>query len=615
MVLVNGVEAWVTTPAGRFALSTERYRPDILHPEGFRHIANFAMDPWPTWELETPDGCRIRHEIVVEHGSGATMLRWQLLQGCGDVTLEVRPFLSGRDYHATHRKNPTFGFVPAAVGGTLVWTPYPGVPSVQVATNGVYTHSPEWYRNFLYSAEQQRGLDDTEDLASPGVFTWRLGSSDDDAVVVLEASSNGIPVNAGDASDRARQIRAAERRRRSAFPTVLHRAADAYIVRRGQGRSLVAGYPWFTDWGRDTFIAIRGLCLAAGRVQEARDILIEWSGAVSRGMLPNRFPDSGEAPEFNAVDASLWYVVAVHDLLTLDGDGTVVPVSDRRRLESAVTQIVEGCFAGTRFGIRADADGLLAAGEQGVQLTWMDARVGDRVITPRIGKPVEVQALWINALWIASGIDARWSPVFDRARRSFAERFWNAERGCLYDVIDVDHQPGRCDPTVRPNQILAIGGLPLAVLEGERARRVVDVVERELLTPFGLRSLARFEPGYAPRYEGGPAERDAVYHQGTEWPWLLGPFVEAWVRVRRNTEAARRRALQRFLAPVLEHVETRGFGHLAEIADAEPPHTLRGCPFQAWSLGEVIRVATALSSRSPSPSVKATEYQTLVRTP
>jgi predicted glycogen debranching enzyme len=363
-------------------------------------------------------------------------------------------------------------------------------------------------------------------------------------------------------------------------------------VRRGSGRSIVAGYPWFTDWGRDTFIAIRGLCITSGRLALARDILLEWSRTVSQGMLPNRFPDSGEAAEFNAVDASLWYVIAVHDLLNRVGDDfALVSLDQRMRLQTAVLQIVEGYAAGTRYGIKADADGLLQAGEPGVQLTWMDARVDNRVITPRIGKPVEVQALWLNALWIAGRSESRWLGLFETGRRSFARRFWNHERSCLYDVIDVDHVVGTADPSVRPNQILAVGGLPRPLLAGKRARAVVDLVERELVTPVGLRTLARSERGYAPQYLGGPSERDGAYHQGTVWPWLLGPFIDAWARVRGGTAAASRAAREQFLNPALHRVLNGGGGHFFEIADAEPPFTARGCPFQAWSLGEVMRVS------------------------
>ena len=387
------------------------------------------------------------------------------------------------------------------------------------------------------------------------------------------------------------EARAAERRRREAFPTPLDRAADAYLVQRGAGRTIVAGYPWFTDWGRDTFVALRGLCLATGRLADARDILVEWAGAVSEGMLPNRFPDHGEAPEFNSVDASLWYVIAVHELLELAGNrSTLLTPEQRRALESAVAQIVNGYASGTRFGIRMDVDGLLSAGVPGVQLTWMDARVGDRVITPRIGKPVEIQALWLNALSAVSQLEPTWREAFDRGRVAFLERFWNDNLGRLADVVDVDHVPGTRDDTFRPNQILAVGGLPLALLDGERARRIVESVEQQLLTPIGLRSLAPGEPGYAPRYEGDSSARDAVYHQGTVWPWLIGPFVEAWVRVRGNARAARRDARTRFIGPLLAHLQTAGLGHVSEIADGEAPVAPKGCPFQAWSLGELLRL-------------------------
>jgi predicted glycogen debranching enzyme len=395
----------------------------------------------------------------------------------------------------------------------------------------------------------------------------------------------------------AEQVRDAERQRRQAFATPLDRAADAYLVRRGAGRTIVAGYPWFTDWGRDTFIALRGLCLAAGRLAEARDILVQWAGTVSEGMLPNRFPDSGDAPEFNSVDASLWYVVVVGELLeAAKQQGEVLGSGDRRALEAAVQAIVNGYAAGTRYGIQMTGDGLLAAGMPGVQLTWMDARVGDRVITPRIGKPVEVQALWLNALSIASKLDSGWIDMANRGRRSFLERFWNEEAGFLSDVVDVDHMPGTRDDGFRPNQILAIGGLPLALLVGTKARRVVDEVERRLWTPLGLRSLAPGESDYAARYEGDSAARDAAYHQGTVWPWLSGPFVDAWLRVRKNTKRVRQEARRRFIEPLVAHLSAAGLGHVSEIADAEPPFTPRGCPFQAWSLGELLRASRLIDS-------------------
>jgi predicted glycogen debranching enzyme len=400
------------------------------------------------------------------------------------------------------------------------------------------------------------------------------------------------------------KLRDAEQKRRDQFPSALHRAADAYIAQRGKGKTIVAGYPWFTDWGRDTFIALRGLCLATGRLNDARDILLAWSAAVSSGMLPNRFPDHGEQPEFNAVDASLWFVIAVHEFLQAAQKERLALNGDRKKLLAAVEAILDGYNQGTRFGIRADADGLLACGVPGVQLTWMDAKVGDWVVTPRIGKPVEVQALWLNALWIASQHHERWMEPLQRGLDSFQARFWNAERKMLYDVVDVNHQPGTVDASFRPNQILAVGGLPLRLIEDNRAFLIVEAVKDHLWTPMGLRSLAPGEQGYAPRYEGGVRERDGAYHQGTVWPWLLGAFIDAWVWIHRRTPAAIHEARRVYLQPVLDHLETAGLGHISEIADAEAPYTPRGCPWQAWSVGETLwldQVVLAEPSKSTRP--------------
>jgi predicted glycogen debranching enzyme len=503
----------------------------------------------------------------------------------------VRLLISGRDYHALHQENPAFRFDPWPNGSRIVWRPYPDLPTVYATSNAEYRHEPLWYRNFLYAEERDRGLDFTEDLASPGSLTFDLSRGE--AALLLEA--NGFTVRESeppaDVPAFARKLRAREERRRAAFETRLERAADDYIVSRGAGRTIVAGYPWFTDWGRDTFIALRGLCLATGWLDDARDILLAWSDVVSEGMLPNRFPDRGDAPEFNSVDASLWYVVAVHDYLeACRVAGRRVSVGDREDLGRAVGQILAGYSAGTRYGIHADEDGLLAAGVPGVQLTWMDARVGDRVITPRIGKPVEVEALWANALRIGAEFDPKWSDPAVRACESFSARLWNATAGCLYDVVDCDGERGKVDGALRPNQIFAVGGLPFPVLSGERAVRVVEAVERNLWTPLGLRSLAPDDPAYVGRYRGGVAERDGAYHQGTVWPWLLGPFVEAWVRVRGGSTDAKATARRKFLDPLQRHLEEAGLGHVSEIAEGDPTHEPRGCPFQAWSVGELLRL-------------------------
>ncbi len=591
MALVNGFDAWVETPRGNFALSSQRYVPDVIHPDGIARLETFKHEPWPRWTWRIDDDLVIEQEVFMVHGKSAVFVAWKLIGELhGLVTLKARPFLSIRDFHGMQHENAAFRFEPSESFEHVVWQPYDGAPGVVARSNGHYRHEPTWYRNFLYSEEAARGLDATEDLASPGVFHWDLAAKP--AVWVFTPGDQRLN-HLESTEELYVMTRRAELARREAFESPLHRAADAYLVKRGAGRTIIAGYPWFGDWGRDTFIALRGLCIATGRLEDARDILVEWAGAVSEGMLPNRFPDHGEAPEFNSVDASLWYVIAVHEYICAaetHRPASFIVDCHTQKLRTAVEDILAGYSSGTRFGIRADEDGLLACGQPGVQLTWMDAKVGDWVVTPRIGKPVEIQALWINALWIGLQSSSRWEHLFERARASFAERFWNEATGSLFDVIDCDHQPGTNDASIRPNQIFAIGGLPLALLEGERARRVVETVQAKLLTPIGLRSLAPGEPNYAPRYEGGVWQRDGSYHQGTVWPWLIGAFVEAWARVNGDDDAAR----ARFLAPLREHLATAGLGHLSEIADAEAPHTPRGCPFQAWSLGELLRLERAI---------------------
>ncbi len=593
-LLVGGLEVKLETPGAEFWLSAERYRPDVVAPDGQQWLTDFAAEPWPRWTFSLPGGLSLTQEILSVHGESATVVAWRLLEPCVGAALLVRPFFAGRGYHDLHHENPAFRFAPDAAGASLVWSPYEGVPAIAVASSGLYRHQPLWYRHFLYLAERERGMEDTEDLAAPGVFRLPLGEAP--AVMVFRAVPPGDAVgNERSAAELYQELAARERSRRSRFARPLERAADAFLVRRGAGQTIIAGYPWFTDWGRDTFVALRGLCLATGRLADAQAILLSWAGAVSQGMLPNRFPDHGETPEYNSVDASLWYIIAVHEYLDAAAAAGAAPsANDRAALEQACEAILTGYAAGTRFGIRADGDGLLAAGQPGMQLTWMDAKVGDWVVTPRIGKPVEVQALWLNALALCASWNDRWRTLYERGRASFAARFWNESAGGLYDVVDVDHQPGTHDDTCRPNQILAVGGLPLSMLSGEAARRVVDRVERELWTPLGLRTLSPRDPRYRGVYAGNQRERDGAYHQGTAWPWLLGPFIEAWLRVRGGTAAAKTDACDRFLQPLLEQLETAGLGHVSEIADGDAPHTPRGCPFQAWSLGEVLRVERLL---------------------
>ncbi len=605
-VYVNGFEATVVAGDESFAISTQRYVPDVIYPRGFEHLQAFSDEPWPTWVYRLPNGLVIEFELFVPRGYSGTVLKWQIKPTDEDhnftnVELVIRPLISGRDYHSLQHENSVFRFDALILDGQIEWQPYGDASTIRAFTNGNYTHSPDWYRQFFYSEEAARGLDSTEDLASPGELRFQLSVAH--ALIVLTDDGPwSIRQPSGETIDQlADRLTKAERTRRNGFATRLHRSAADYLVLRGSGRTIVAGYPWFTDWGRDTFIALRGLCLATGQIEEAGRILTEWSQLVSEGMLPNRFPDHGDMPEYNAVDASLWYVIAVHDYSNASRISANPRFdADRKRLQIAVNQILLGYTQGTRFGIRMDDDGLLSAGQQGVQLTWMDAKCGDWVVTPRIGKPVEVQALWLNALWVGSRMNSGWEKLFLRARESFQNRFWNSAKGCLFDVVDLNHEPGVNDDSVRPNQIFAVGGLPLSLLPSIQAQQVVQIVEERLLTPMGLRTLEPQDPNYCGTYRGDVRQRDGSYHQGTVWPWLNGPFVEAWLRVRGNTAVNRQLAQSRFVQPLLDHLQFAGLGHVSEIADGDWPHQPAGCPFQAWSVGELLRMQKLVTESAES---------------
>ncbi|MFM0127722.1 amylo-alpha-1,6-glucosidase [Paraburkholderia sediminicola] len=604
VVLVNGVEAWLEADGQRYPLSMQRYVPDAIYPDLTASLLAFDTDPWPTWRLQLDSHITLIADAFVSKATRETVLRWRLegaiaASGTGAFNLKVRPLLSGRDYHALHHENFAFNFNAQTSGdqACVSWQPYGDMPVINAATNGVYTHAPDWYRNFCYVRERERGLDFSEDLATPGVFSFNL--ADGEAVMILSASiisaASASSVSAladTKAAAHATELAHIEQQRRSALGSRLQCSADAYLVARNEGRTILAGFPWFTDWGRDTFIAMRGLLIATGRLAEAEAILLEWSGTLSEGMLPNRFPDYGDTPEYNSVDASLWFVIAVHDYLATNH----AKADTRTRLQHAVETILTGYTTGTRFNIKVSTDdGLLSAGVPGVQLTWMDAKVGDWVVTPRIGKPVEVQALWINALRIAATWNPQWQQPADRALQAFHERFTGPSMQALFDNVDVDFVKGAVDRSIRPNQIFAVGGLPFPLLEGAAARAVVDQVEAHLLTPLGLRTLAPSDSAYRGHYGGTPLERDGAYHQGTVWPWLLGPFVEAWLRVHGAEPDARVQAKARFLDPLYAHLDHAGLDHLSEIADGAAPHTPAGTPFQAWSLGELLRIENLLA--------------------
>ena len=609
-----------------YPLFTNEFGAGTVDPHGYRCIESFQLDHLiPVWTWALADA-RLQQRIWMDHGHNTVRLSFTLARAAGTVTLTATPLVAWRDFHGHMRGGGEVATDPIA-GGVAVRAEAGAPPCRIVADRGAFRPDPEWYWEFRHRMEAERGLDAAEDLFSPGTFTCALAPGE---TVTVTCSLEDVAADGGRESlarERARQadLLRALPAEEPAWVRHLALAADQFVVRRSladgpgptgpAGSTIIAGYPWFGDWGRDTMIALPGLTLSTGRAEIAADILRTFRRYLDRGMLPNRFPDEidpgAAAPEYNTVDATLWYFHAVHEYLRYSGDRALI-----EELFPSLEEIVDRHRRGTRHAIRVDADdGLLYAGEPGVQLTWMDARVGDWVVTPRIGKPVEVNALWHNALRVMADLahrlgaaedGARYRAAAEQAADSFRRRFWYAAGGYLHDVIDgPEGEPAadgrRCDHRLRPNQIFAVS-LPFPLLADAQAKAVVDACARRLWTSYGLRSLAPDDPDYIGRYGGGPAERDAGYHRGTVWGWLLGPFATAHYRVYRDPAAARG-----ILAPLKDHLADAGLGSISEIFDGDPPHLPGGCVAQAWSVAEVLRAWRQLPAAGPAPAVRAAQ--------
>jgi predicted glycogen debranching enzyme len=526
-VLLSKVEETLAVNGRVYELGTNRY-PGVVHPEGFQFLTQFRLDPFPIFTFSV-GGIEIERKLFMVQGLNTTIIKYQLIAApsATHVQLEIRPLIAFRDYHSLTHENSTIDGRVDVETQLIMISPYAGLPSLYLANDAVEIESTgQWYRNFEYDAERERGLDFQEDLFNPCVLRFDLNQR---PTATLIASTERQNV---DAAEQYEQDEIVRRRRitehapvKNDFIASLTSAADQYIVSRGQQKSVIAGYHWFSDWGRDTMIALPGLTLPTGCFDIARSILRTFAQHVDQGMLPNRFPDAGETPEYNTVDAALWFFEAVRAYHAYTGDLAFV----QQELYPVLADIINWHVRGTRYGIKLDAAGLLNCGEPGVQLTWMDAKVGDWVVTPRHGKPVEIQALWYNAIRIMEDLSARTADKTGRkrynnmaalAKWSFNRLFWNEEGGYLYDVVN----GGLPDGSIRPNQIFAVS-LPHSMLSPERAEQVVAVVQQHLLTPYGLHSLVPSDPQYHGRYTGDGARRDSAYHQGTVWPWLMGPFI------------------------------------------------------------------------------------------
>ncbi|MEM9976122.1 MAG: amylo-alpha-1,6-glucosidase [Cyanobacteria bacterium P01_D01_bin.2] len=602
-LLVAKLDETVYADGQRYGLATNRWGDGSVEPQGYRFIEGFRLEgTTPVWTFALGDGL-LEKRIWMQPGENTTYVRYRLLRGNAPIDLSLRVLVNYRDYHSnTQGQNWQMetGRVP---DGVYVQAFAEAVLYYILCDRNAFQLHHDWYHDFDLTMERYRGLSDRDDhlcVASLAI-TLEPGES-----VLLAASTVRRPSLDGDATWAARV--AYERQcLEQAQPTAAQQgtqgltqehfqqlvlAADQFIVDRPlvdepEGKTVIAGYPWFGDWGRDTMISLPGLTLATGRFQVARTIICTFARYLDRGMLPNLFPDAGETPEYNTVDAILWYFEAIRAYYGATGDEALL-----QAIWPQLTAVIDWHQRGTRYHIHLDSDGLIYAGEPGVQLTWMDAKVGDWVVTPRIGKPIEISALWYNALRCMeqfAGVLGK--PVQDYktlAQHTLTgfQRFWQG--AYCYDVLD---GPEGDDGALRPNQIFAVslpfvgGEIGSSLLTLDQQRAVVDVCGRELLTSHGLRSLAPSHPQYIGTYGGTPLQRDGSYHQGTTWGWLLGPYVEAHYRVYKD--AAQATAL---LKPLIQHLNGGCVGSLSEIFDGDAPMTPRGCFAQAWTVAEVLRV-------------------------
>jgi predicted glycogen debranching enzyme len=583
-VLLSKLDEVVVIGEQRFELGANQY-PGAVHPRGYQLLKSFERDLFPVFEFEAGN-VKIKKTIAAVHGENTTLILYEVLKAGNPFRLEFLPLCSARDHHNICHANDAISQAYTFRDGIFSTRNYQDSPELFISVpRSEFVATRHWYHNFEYELERYRGLEYQEDLFNHGKLFVQLKKGDRLGIIISTENPAGRD---------AFELFEKEIQRRDAlvasfsFNSNIRRlvfAADQFVVKRGADlKTIIAGYPWFSDWGRDTMIALPGICLVTGKYDDAKKILKAFASSVSEGMLPNRFLDHGEKPEYNTIDATLWFFQAIYKYFSYTNDKEFV-----REILPVMRHIIAWHYKGTRFNIHVDTDQLLTGGADGVQLTWMDARVGDWVVTPRRGKAVEINALWYNALCVMGELsdDPEESKTYQlnaaHSKTSFNELFWNARQAALYDHVDGSY----CNDDIRPNQIYALS-LAFPVINEERAGSVLKLVTDKLFTPRGLRSLSPENRAYVAAYGGDPWARDSAYHQGTVWSFLMGPYIDALFFV--EGDQAKLKATK-IINSFFEHLNERGIGTVSEIFDAQPPHAPRGCFAQAWGVGEVLRVA------------------------
>jgi len=600
-VMLVKLDECVSYQDKQFDLTSNRWSSGSVAPAGYVNIQQFVLEgSIPRWRFACADAV-LEKRVWMEHGANTTYIAYTLVSARSAIRLQLSAIADNRVYHNTGMTDRPKSIQALANGVRVIPSDSSARPLTLLIQGGQVSVADDVYRGFYLAAEQARGLRNNDDHVHVASFEASLNPG---STLLFVASAEDNPALDDNALTRRRQrdqqlLDRWRKARPASAPTPapwlaqLALAADQFVVDRpssdqSDGKSVIAGYHWFGDWGRDTMISLRGLTLITGRAEIAAPILTTFARYISQGMLPNRFPDAGETPEYNTIDATLWYFQALRDYLKATKDLALL-----RELYPKLEDIIAWHLRGTRYAIQVDSsDGLLCGGQAGVQLTWMDAKVGDWVVTPRIGKPVEVNALWYNALRCMEDFaqqlgepGAAYQQHAEAAANGF-QRFWNTDAGYCYDVLD---GPQGNDASLRPNQLLAIA-LPECPLTPEQQRAVLDSCSGNLLTSHGLRSLARSAPGYQGFYGGDQSHRDGAYHQGTVWAWLIGPYLNAHLRVYQDPAAARR-----LLDSFADHLRGAGLGSVSEIFDGDAPFTPRGCIAQAWSVAEILQADDAIN--------------------
>lgn len=590
VLLLAKVEEEVIVNNKTYFLSTNETAAGIF-PKGYLHQQRFSKKPLPKFTYSLGDVFIDKHIFMV-YGKNKTVIRYVIYNPSSKkIKLKITPLISYRDYHATLSKNHWLFNQQETENGVAI-TPFKGAQTLYLASDKAdYQAVSHWYEGMKYFMEEKRGQYCWEDHYMPGFFEVELKGDGEFSII---ASTEPVPTLSGALLQCKEEKRLAELVEKAGFDDYflnqLVVAADSFIVdRKSTGKkTVIAGYHWFTDWGRDTMIALPGLTLITKRYAEGKEILQTFAKNCKRGLIPNRFPDSSEEPDYNTVDASLWFFQSVYKYLEYTKDWSFV----QERLYFVLKEIIEYHVRGTEFNIKMQEDGLISAGNRETQLTWMDAKYNNTVFTPRHGKPVEINALWYNALKVMTLLAGKfddkekieeYSRLADKVKESFRRVFWNEEGNCLYDVVNGEEKDAR----VRPNQILAVS-LPFTMLDHSREERIVQKVWDELYATYGLRSLSPKAEDYQGYYGGNQFSRDSAYHQGTVWSWLIGPFVTAFRKVNDYSPESRLTA-EKFLGPFRDHLNDAGVGSVSEIFEGNVPITPKGCISQAWGVAEVLR--------------------------